>query len=163
MSPDDLPKWLNLGPKVFAAVFVASAVALLLPAPVIAFLGLAQYAATYRGYVSLAALVSGMLLLVELVVIGGRKYSMRSKHSARLASLTEQEKVFLRPYFEARNRSGKVFIEHPQALELERAGVIKRFPELATSLKVIPFTIEEWAWKALTEKPALLEGSKAAS
>jgi hypothetical protein len=95
----------NAGPRIYAAVLVATLLLLLLPNTLIVQLGLTEFRATYKTYLGIALIVSASLLATHLVFQFSyvaqshwNEYRRQRDTLKTLGELTEEEKELLRPF-----------------------------------------------------------------
>jgi hypothetical protein len=162
--PDSVLEAIKLSPKYLLPIFIAAAVLLFAPAPLLSQLGVAGLVGAYRMWIGLVCLLSGVLLLSHLLFsasdwlsdkVSTRRF--KAQGLKYLTSLTPPEKRLLGFYIAHNTRSQNLELESGVANGLVHQGVIYRASNVGRALSGFAHNIQPWAWDALQAQPSLLE------
>ncbi len=153
--------WIK-SPRQFGVVFVASVGLLLLPPSWIHRFGLDELQ-RYRGWVTVAAFVSGAALLVTLVAkLWSFLTSTREKRRAvkerekYLRSLSPGERFIMAEYISGKTETQYLEVDDGTVGALEAKGVIYRGSDVGR-YTTFAFNIEPWAKEYLAKYPETLK------
>jgi hypothetical protein len=157
---------LKSGLRIYAAVLVAASAALFLPAALLDALGLSEFRNAHRMEIGLAFLASGSLLLTHLLFAIGhlvlrpihqRNFTRNIRET--LATLTYDEKMFLRPYIHDGENSNVASYTNGVANGLVAKQILYRASNASIpgTMLGFPFNMQPYARKELMKHPELLD------
>jgi hypothetical protein len=153
--------WIK-SPRQFGTVFVASLALLLLPSSWIHRLALGEFQ-RYRGWVAIAAFVSGAALLVTLITkLWGLSTATLEKRSAAkekenyLRTLSPGERFILAKYLSAETETQYLEVEDGTVGALLSKEIIYRGADVGR-WTTFAFNIEPWAKEYLAKHPDVLK------
>ena len=161
---DPILKALKFSPRYLAPVFAVCAVLLFAPPAVIDSLGATHFVADYRGWIGLALLVSGALVVSHVLSWGWSK--VKASYNRRrfkrnglkyLENLTPDERRVLAYYIAFDTKSQMLEISDGVTNGLRAVHIIRTASQLGDLIDGFAHNIQPWAWEALKKNPKLLE------
>ena len=153
----------RVGVPVYLALFIASSLLLFLPDGAAHQVGISAFRQTWRGYIGATFIVSIALLASSgLSVIsrslGNNLHNRRLQRSVleTLEMLTEDEKLFLRPYIIDGANTRMANITNGVAGGLVAKGIIFRSSNVGTVFSGFSYNLQPISRKILTGRPDLL-------
>jgi hypothetical protein len=157
----------DAGPKVYAAVVIATLLLLFLPANIIATMGLTEFRLSNQPIIAALLIISGSLLAVH-ILFGGAPYaksklknwSWRKATREYLDDLTNEEKEFLGIYINGGKNTRYAPIHDGVANGLVAKGIIYRASNFSVGGvpgALFAFNLQHYARKVLNKNRKLLE------
>jgi hypothetical protein len=149
---------------IWAFLFVFCAVVLALPKPAAALLGIVHLREQYRPWIGVAAIGSGVGLLVSFgraIVDVLRNLRVSAAQRELLKSLSPDEKAVLSRYILANKKTE--YFDHTDGIarSLVAQGILY-VPSQSFDITVgVAHIIQPWAWEYLRERPELLKVTEA--
>ena len=161
-------EWLKLKPRYLFAILLISGILIFSPETWLLKLGLEEIVESYRGWIGGIFLISGILLLTNVLVylsvpIQGTINDWRSLlvYSKKLITLSSAEKQILKKYIDKDTQSQQLGTMDGIAEGLVAKRILYRSSSLGTADAYFAYNIQPWAWDYLKKHPELLEKSKA--
>lgn len=156
---------IKLSPRYLAAVVLATAALLFLPASSLEHLGLPAFAQTHRQWLGLAFLASSSICCAAVGAVAWnqvdsvyRRRGARKRLIQRLQTLTEDEKEILRYYYAEGTRSNTLKTDDGVVQGLVAVGIIYRSASLGNILEGFAHNISDVAWEYIQSHPDTLVG-----
>jgi hypothetical protein len=159
-------EFLKLAPRYLIALGVMAAFLLFIDERLLKFIGVLEFAQSYRPVLGLTLIVTGALFLVSIAADGWalakgwwRRRGFYRRIADRLNSLTEDEKQILRYYFAEQTRANSLRIDDGVVQGLVAEGIIYRSASVGNMLDGFAHNISDIAWEYLQAHPHLLNGT----
>jgi hypothetical protein len=156
----------KLAPRYLVSITAIAAIFLFAPENTLKAIGGFEFAKSYRQWIGIAFIGSGVLFLVDrcIAIFGWIRHGVAmQKHTKamlkRLHSLREDEKQILRFYVAKQTKTNVLRIEDGIVQGLESTGIIYRATGIGHVLHGFAYNIDDRVWEYLNKHQRLLNGT----